>query len=84
MFSVVFEVHPRKESFSLYLDLAKDLKPLLEKVDGFIDNERFESVKTQGWILSHSTWRNEKSVVRWRTTSKHHETQLRGREEGVR
>jgi hypothetical protein len=31
--------------------------------------------------LSHSTWRDEKSVVRWRTTAKHHETQQRGRDE---
>jgi hypothetical protein len=34
-----------------------------------------------GWILSHSTWRDEKSVVRWRTVAKHHETQQRGRDE---
>jgi hypothetical protein len=31
--------------------------------------------------LSHSTWRDEKSVVRWRTTAKHHETQQRGRDD---
>jgi heme-degrading monooxygenase HmoA len=80
MFSVVFEVHPRKESFDTYLGLAKDLKPLLQAVDGFIDNERFESTRRPGWILSHSTWRDEKSVVRWRTVAKHHETQNRGRD----
>ena len=45
MFSVVFEVHPRKDSFDTYLGLAKDLKPLLQAVDGFIDNERFESTR---------------------------------------
>ena len=31
--------------------------------------------------LSHSTWRDEKSVVRWRTVGKHHDTQQRGRDE---
>ena len=31
--------------------------------------------------LSHSTWRDEKSVVRWRTVAKHHETQQRGRDD---
>jgi heme-degrading monooxygenase HmoA len=80
MFSVIFEVHPKKEQFELYLALAKDLKPILESIDGFIDNERFESAHRPGWILSHSTWRNEKSVVRWRTVAKHHETQQRGRD----
>jgi heme-degrading monooxygenase HmoA len=81
MFSVIFEVHPRPERFDLYLDLAKELKPILEGIDGFIDNERFESVRRPGWILSHSTWRDEKSVVRWRTVAKHHDTQQRGRDE---
>src|SRR5258705_6197927 len=81
MFSVIFEVHPKKEQFDLYLALAKDLKPILEGIDGFIDNERFESSRRPGWILSHSTWLDEKSVVRWRTVAKHHDTQLRGRDE---
>jgi heme-degrading monooxygenase HmoA len=76
-----FEVRPEKEKFELYLDLAKGLKPILEGVDGFIDNERFESTRRPGWIFSHSTWRDEKSVVRWRTVAKHYETQQRGRDE---
>ena len=81
MFSVIFEVHPRPERFDLYLDLAKGLRPILEGIDGFIDNERFESTRRPGWILSHSTWRDEKSVVRWRTVARHHDTQQRGRDE---
>jgi heme-degrading monooxygenase HmoA len=81
MFSVIFEVHPRPEKFGLYLELAKALRPILEGIDGFIDNERFESANRRGWVLSHSTWRDEKSVVRWRTVGKHHDTQQRGRDE---
>jgi heme-degrading monooxygenase HmoA len=81
MFSVIFEVHPKQEKFDLYLELAKRLRPILEEIDGFIDNERFESTRRPGWILSHSTWRDEKSVVRWRTVGKHHDTQQRGRDE---
>lgn len=81
MFSVIFEVHPKREKFDLYLDLAKRLKPVLEEIDGFVDNERFESSRRPGWILSHSTWRDEKSVVRWRTVAQHHDTQQRGRDD---
>jgi heme-degrading monooxygenase HmoA len=81
MFSVIFEVHPKREKFDLYLDLAKRLRPMLEGIDGFVDNERFESSRRTGWILSHSTWRDEKSVVRWRTVAQHHDTQQRGRDE---
>jgi heme-degrading monooxygenase HmoA len=79
MFSVIFEVRPNDGRMEEYLELAKQLKPLLEKIDGFVDNERFESKRRPGWILSHSTWRDEKSVVRWRTQGEHHATQGKGR-----
>src|SRR6201987_6522206 len=81
MFSVIFEVLPAQGKKDEYLELAKHLKPILESIDGFIDNERFESARRPGWVLSHSTWRDEKSVVRWRTVAKHHETQQRGRDD---
>jgi heme-degrading monooxygenase HmoA len=81
MFSVMFEVHPRPGRFDDYLALAARLKPLLERIDGFVDNERFESLARPGWLLSHSTWRDEKSVVRWRTQGEHHGVQERGRSE---
>jgi heme-degrading monooxygenase HmoA len=81
MFSVAFEVCPRKERMDEYLAYGKQLKPLLEKIEGFIDNERFESRRRPGWLLSHSTWRDEKAVVRWRTAGEHHHIQERGRQE---
>jgi heme-degrading monooxygenase HmoA len=79
MFSVIFEVNRKPDHLDEYLDLAKELKPILQKIDGFVDNERFESQLRQGWLLSHSTWRDEKSVVRWRTEGKHHGVQEKGR-----
>jgi heme-degrading monooxygenase HmoA len=79
MFSVIFEVLPNEGKKGAYLDLAKHLKPVLEQVDGFVDNERFESLTRPGWVLSHSTWRDEKSVVRWRTDGEHHAVQEKGR-----
>jgi heme-degrading monooxygenase HmoA len=79
MFSVIFEVHPNDGRKDDYLELAKQLKPILETIDGFVDNERFESKLRPGWVLSHSTWRDEKSVVRWRTEGEHHVVQGKGR-----
>jgi heme-degrading monooxygenase HmoA len=79
MFSVIFEVNRKPDHLDEYLDLAKELKPILQMIDGFVDNERFESQLRQGWLLSHSTWRDEKSVVRWRTEGKHHGVQEKGR-----
>ena len=80
MFAVVFEVHPAPGRKDEYLGLAKRLKPLLEAVDGFIDNERFESKRREGWVLSLSTWRDEKALVRWRTQGEHHRVQEQGRD----
>jgi len=75
MFAVIFIVQPKKDRFDDYLNLAKLLKPDLEKIDGFIDNERFSSKRTEGRVLSLSTWRDEKAVIRWRTLGVHHEVQ---------
>jgi len=79
MFAVIFEVQPKQERWDDYLGFAKQLKPKLEATDGFIDNERFESKRTKGRLLSLSTWRDEKSVVRWRSHGEHHGAQEKGR-----
>jgi heme-degrading monooxygenase HmoA len=79
MFAVIFEVQPDKERFDEYLAIAKSLKPEIEKIDGFIDNERFASTRREGYILSLSTWRDEKAVIRWRTLAVHHQAQEKGR-----
>jgi heme-degrading monooxygenase HmoA len=81
MFSVLFEVHPRTDQWDAYLGYARMLKPELEQVDGFVDNIRYKSLTREGWILSLSNWRDEKSVVRWRTRMRHHEVQEKGRGE---
>jgi heme-degrading monooxygenase HmoA len=79
MFAAIFEILPKRERFEDYLTLAKQLRPLLQKMDGFVDNERFGSQTRRGWILSVSTWRDEKSVIRWRATGEHHRIQQKGR-----
>jgi len=79
MFVVIFEVEPKAERWDDYLALAKQLKPKLEAIDGFLDNDRFRSKRREGRLLSLSTWRDEKAVVRWRTQGEHHGAQQRGR-----
>src|SRR5882757_11118191 len=81
MFSVIFEVLPNKENGDDYLDNAKMLRSELEQEEGFVDNIRYKSLTREGWILSLSGWRDEKSVVRWRTTMRHHIVQEKGRSE---
>ncbi len=79
MFAVIFEVRPKEERFDDYLALAKQLKPKLEAIEGFIDNDRFKSRRSAGLLLSLSTWRDEKAVIRWRTHGEHHGVQEKGR-----
>jgi heme-degrading monooxygenase HmoA len=81
MFSVLFEVQPRSDRWDAYLGYAKALRPELEKIDGFVDNIRYRSLTREGWLLSLSSWRDEKAVVRWRTQAKHHGIQEKGRSE---
>ncbi|HEX9324805.1 MAG TPA: antibiotic biosynthesis monooxygenase [Xanthobacteraceae bacterium] len=79
MFVVIFEVQPKPDLTDEYLKLAQHLKPMLEKIDGFLDVERFASGRTEGRLLSLSTWRDEKALVRWRTHAEHHRVQAKGR-----
>lgn len=82
VFVVLFEVQPRSERWDDYLAVAALLRPELSAVDGFVDNTRFASARTPGRLLSLSTWRDEKSLVRWRTHAAHHrQGQTRGRRE---
>ena len=84
MFAVIFEVIPKPEQWDAYLGYAKQLRPELEKIEGFIENERFASKRRKGWLLSLSTWKDEKAVVRWRTHAGHHGVQEKGRFEVFR
>jgi len=79
MFAVIFEVNPKPEQWDTYLGYARALRPELERIDGFLDNERFSSMRRPGWLLSLSAWRDEKAVIRWRTQAEHHGAQEKGR-----
>ena len=79
MFAVIFEVEPAPGKQQDYLDIAAQLKPELEKIDGFISVERFSSLTTPGKILSLSFLRDEAAVIKWRQHEEHHRAQLKGR-----
>jgi heme-degrading monooxygenase HmoA len=79
MIAVIFEVWPKPEHKQEYLDLAAELKPILETIDGFISVERFESLTEKGKILSLSVFRDEAAVAAWRNVPEHRRTQGEGR-----
>jgi heme-degrading monooxygenase HmoA len=77
--AVIFEVWPSEGRAGEYFDLAGALKANLEKIDGFVSIERFESMTTKGKYLSLSFWRDEDAVRRWRNLDSHRAAQARGR-----
>lgn len=79
MIAVIFEVIPAPGRKQEYLDLAEKLRPELEKMDGFISIERFESLTNKGKMLSLSIWRDEDAVKRWRQFEGHRVAQAKGR-----
>jgi heme-degrading monooxygenase HmoA len=79
MHAVIFEVEPEDGRRQDYLDIAARLRPELEKIDGFISIERFESLTQPGKILSLSFWRDEAAVVTWRCHEEHRAAQRAGR-----
>ena len=79
MIAVIFEVVPAPGRKQEYLDLAASLRPELEKMDGFISIERFESLTNPGKVLSLSIWRDDDAVKRWRELEGHRVAQAKGR-----
>ena len=81
MIAVIFEVLPNDGRKQAYLDIAADLRPLLDEIDGFISIERFESLSTPGKVLSLSFWRDEAALAEWRQLETHRNAQTLGRTE---
>jgi heme-degrading monooxygenase HmoA len=79
MYAVIFEVEPKEGRRNDYLDIAAALRPELDKIDGFISIERFESLTKKGKLLSLSFWRDEAAVKRWREQLDHRAAQAKGR-----
>lgn len=79
MIAVIFEVWPADGRKQAYLDLAAGLRPELERIDGFVSIERFQSLTDDGKLLSLSFWRDEAAVAAWRNLEHHRAAQKAGR-----
>jgi heme-degrading monooxygenase HmoA len=79
MIAVIFEFTPAAGRFDDYRKLAEALKSELDRAEGFLSIERFESISVPGRFVSLSFWRDEDSVRRWRNVQEHREAQAKGR-----
>ena len=79
MIAVIFEVWPASGRKDDYLAIAAALRADLERIDGFISVERFQSITDPNKLLSLSFWRDEDAVKQWRNLSSHRASQAKGR-----
>ena len=79
MIAVIFEFTPAEGRSQDYMSLAAGLSEEVNKFDGFISIERFESITNKGRFVSLSFWRDEDAVKKWRNVQKHREAQAKGR-----
>ena len=84
MIAVIFEVQPHPDKRQAYLDIAAALRPRLDRIDGFISIERFESLTVPGKVLSLSFWRDEAAVAAWRRGGRWTPTARLSRPDAVR
>ncbi len=80
MIAVIFEVEPKPGQSDKYFGLAASLRPELEKIDGFISVERFESLTHTGKYVSLSFWRDEQAVTKWKSHTEHKTAQEQGKQ----
>jgi len=80
LIAVIFEVEPAPGALHEYLDLAAGLRAELEKIDGFVSVERFESMSNPGKLVSLSFWRDAQALAAWRNLELHRVAQRRGRQ----
>ena len=78
MVAVIFEHWPAPGQQATYFELAAQLRPELDTMDGFISIERFERLATSGKYLPLSFWRDEAGVQGWRNCGNHRTAQTRG------
>jgi heme-degrading monooxygenase HmoA len=81
MFAVMFEAHPQPSRWDTYLELATLLGTDLRQTPGFVDDDYYQCLSRVGWVLSLSTWEDEKALVSWRTHPNHQLAQAKGRDE---
>lgn len=79
MHALLFEMEPRSGHEDHYFKHAEALRPLLAQHAGLLFIERFKSIERPTVILSHSHWRDEASLAKWRSDPDHHRSQAAGR-----
>ena len=83
MVIVIFEFEPEPQFEDRYFELASQLREEVEKIDGFLSVERFESLNNSKRFVSISTWRDMDAVKAWHSHADHMASQTEARASGI-
>ncbi len=79
MYLVTFETWPDPQHQQAYLEHAQAMRAEVEKIQGFIGVERFQSLYEDGKLLSMSLWQSQEAIAQWRAQAEHRIAQAMGR-----
>jgi heme-degrading monooxygenase HmoA len=79
MIAVIFELEPTEGRLGEYLDIAAQMRPMLDEIEGFISVERFQSLSDPRRFVSLSFFKDEEAIIRWRNLDAHRRAQAQGR-----
>ena len=78
IYGLFFEVQPKPGQRQAYFDHVDKLKSELNRHEGLLWIQRYQSIDVPDLILSHQYWASEAALVAWRRNQKHRYSQTQG------
>ena len=78
IYGLFFEVQPKPGQRQTYFDHVDKLKSELNRHEGLLWIQRYQSIDAPDLILSHQYWASEAALVAWRRNQEHRYSQTQG------
>ena len=78
IYGLFFELQPKPGQRQAYFDHVDKLKSELNRHEGLLWIQRYQSIDVPDLILSHQYWASEAALVAWRRNQEHRYSQTQG------
>ena len=78
IYGLFFEVQPKPGQRQAYFDHVDKLKSELNRHEGLLWIQRYQSIDVPDLILSHQYWASEAALAAWRRNQQHRYSQTQG------
>ena len=78
IYGLFFELQPKPGQRQAYFDHVDKLKSELNRHEGLMWIQRYQSIDAPDLILSHQYWASEAALVAWRRNQEHRYSQTQG------